>query len=565
MQIKGISITNYRSIKKANYIPIENKCVIIGPNNEGKSNILQGIVLSLTKITGSQRKKQRIYSRRLRYFEGYQGYDWDRDFPLDLQEIEKNGKTIFKVRILLDEEEENDLSEILNSPKTNELEFILSFSKDKESIEVNPVDKKIKYTKNEKMDEILNFFHERLIFHYIPAIRPTEYSVYIIEELLEERLEILKNDKAYQDLLQKILEYQKPVLEELGHQLTDSIKSFIPEVKNVEISNDDEINRILSHSLSVLVDDNVKTDIEHKGDGIKSLLAISLVNHSVHQQAEKKSILLALEEPESHLHPGAIHRLNQIITSISKTQQVIITTHSPLLVDRTNVEHNIIVNKQAANQALKVIDIRDTIGVHISDNLTNTSWVLLVEGKSDEKILRKWLSEDTDVKNLLDNNYLSIESLGGGSNFSYKINLFNSMLCSIVFFLDNDQCGISSFEDAKQKSLVTDVDGTFAIVQGYKESEIEDMIEVEVYSDIIYRRYGVQLAAPKFKNSKKKWSNKVCELFKSSGKLWNDKIEDEIKEIVADALVAYKGNGIKMNCLGPVQNLIDTIKSKIKI
>ena len=53
MQIKGISITNYRSIKKANYIPIENKCVIIGPNNEGKSNILQGIVLSLTKITGS--------------------------------------------------------------------------------------------------------------------------------------------------------------------------------------------------------------------------------------------------------------------------------------------------------------------------------------------------------------------------------------------------------------------------------------------------------------------------------------------------------------------------------
>ena len=294
-------------------------------------------------------------------------------------------------------------------------------------------------------------------------------------------------------------------------------------------------------------------------------MAISLVNHSVHQQAEKKSVLLALEEPESHLHPGAIHRLNTIITSISKTQQVIITTHSPLLVDRSNLEHNIIVNKQTANKASKITDIRDTIGVHISDNLTNTSWVLLVEGKSDEKILKKWLSEDKDIKKLLDNNYLSIESLGGGTNLSYKISLFNSMLCSVVFFLDYDKCGISSFEDAKQKSLISETDGTFAIVQGYKESEIEDMIEVEVYSDIIFRKYGIVLAAPKFKNSKKKWSNKVCELFNSSGKLWNDRIEEDIKELVADAVVSYKDNGIKKNCLGPIQTLIETIKTKFNI
>lgn len=502
MQLKGISITNYRSIKSANYIPIENKCVIIGPNNEGKSNILQGIVLSLTKIAGSQRRKIRYYVRRFRYYDGYQNYEWERDFPLDLQENEPNGKTVFKVSFSLNEEEASALSKEFTSIQTKEIEFILRFTKEKEIMEVT-IDKR-KYTKDEDLEIFLNFFHQRLIFHYIPAIRPTEYSVRIIEELLEERLQILNEEEQYQEALRKIVEYQKPVLKELGEQLTESIKSFIPEVKSVEISNEEEINRVISRSLSVLVDDNVKTDIEHKGDGIKSLLAISLVNHSVHQQADKKSVLLALEEPESHLHPGAIHRLNSIITSISKTQQVIITTHSPLLVDRSNLEHNIIVNKQTANKAAKITDIRDTIGVHISDNLTNTSWVLLVEGKSDEKILKKWLSEDKDIKKLLDNNYLSIESLGGGTNLSYKISLFNSMLCSVVFFLDNDKCGISAFEDAKQKSLVSETDGTFAIVQGYKESEIEDMIEVEVYSDIIFHKYGVVLASPKFKNSKKK-------------------------------------------------------------
>ena len=87
-----------------------------------------------------------------------------------------------------------------------------------------------------------------------------------IEELLEERLQILNEEKQYQEALRKIVEYQKPVLEELGKQLTESIKSFIPEVKSVEISNEEEINRVISRSLSVLVDDNVKTDIEHKGD-----------------------------------------------------------------------------------------------------------------------------------------------------------------------------------------------------------------------------------------------------------------------------------------------------------
>ena len=157
MLLKGISITNYRSIKSANYIPIENKCVIIGPNNEGKSNILQGIVLVLTKIAGNQHKRLRFYPRRLRYFDGYQGYDWERDFPLDLQITEPNGKTVFKVYITLDDEEASELAKLLKSQETKEIEFILKFSKDTEYMEANPVDKKIKYTKNENFEILLNF------------------------------------------------------------------------------------------------------------------------------------------------------------------------------------------------------------------------------------------------------------------------------------------------------------------------------------------------------------------------------------------------------------------------
>ena len=87
------------------------------------------------------------------------------------------------------------------------------------------------------------------------------------------------------------------------------------------------------------------------------------------------------------------------------------------------------------------------------------------------------------MKHLLDNSIIIIDSLSGGSNFSYKISLFNSMLCNVVFFLDDDECGRKSFEEAKRKSLVNATDGVFSIVPGRKESEIEDMIVPEVYTE----------------------------------------------------------------------------------
>ena len=44
MKIKSFTITNYRSIKKAYNIPLnEDMTILIGKNNEGKSNILRAL------------------------------------------------------------------------------------------------------------------------------------------------------------------------------------------------------------------------------------------------------------------------------------------------------------------------------------------------------------------------------------------------------------------------------------------------------------------------------------------------------------------------------------------
>ncbi|GEM_PF-2918221 len=51
MDIVSFSVTNYRSLTKAYKLPIRRSTVLIGPNNEGKSNILRALVTILEMLS----------------------------------------------------------------------------------------------------------------------------------------------------------------------------------------------------------------------------------------------------------------------------------------------------------------------------------------------------------------------------------------------------------------------------------------------------------------------------------------------------------------------------------
>ena len=50
MKLASVSIKDFRSITDAYKIPIGDLVVLVGPNNEGKSNILKAVVLALALI-----------------------------------------------------------------------------------------------------------------------------------------------------------------------------------------------------------------------------------------------------------------------------------------------------------------------------------------------------------------------------------------------------------------------------------------------------------------------------------------------------------------------------------
>ena len=92
MRLSNISIQNYRSITSAKEIPLEDYCIILGKNNEGKTNVLRAINLGMvTLLRGSQGGKvsPRI---RIRNF-----YDFERDYPVSL----KNNGKLYPTKLVL--------------------------------------------------------------------------------------------------------------------------------------------------------------------------------------------------------------------------------------------------------------------------------------------------------------------------------------------------------------------------------------------------------------------------------------------------------------------------------
>src|SRR5690606_20243614 len=111
------------------------------------------------------------------------------------------------------------------------------------------------------------------------------------------------------------------------------------------------------------------------------------------------SLILAIEEPESHLHPRAIHRLREVLRSISVDNQVILTTHCPVLINRSRIGENVIVRSGSASPATSIGEIRSALGVEASDNLKSARLILLVEGSNDIPLVRTWLCEsDAEIE-----------------------------------------------------------------------------------------------------------------------------------------------------------------------
>lgn len=533
MKLTKISIQNYRSITSVKSIPIENYCIILGKNNEGKTNVLNAINLAMVTLKS---KAMDIYDSKQLYkeYRKYK-YSYDRDYPITLKQSKGSSPTKLTLKFQFSEDEIRNFVSRIGLGTNGNLSIEIVFDKDNNS-KINVLEKRgrgaVSY--KEKIKDIVSFLVENIVFQYIPAIRTEEDSLDILNELVNQEFEFLAEDEEYNKAINTVHSKQVDLMNELSSKVSQMIKVFLPTIQETQIELD-ERNSWFRRNIDFYVNDGAKTHISYKGDGVKSLITLALLNSSKQTTGSR---IIAIEEPESHLHPEAIHQINNVIEQLSNTSQVIITTHNGSFVNRGNISSNIIIDKGIGKKANSIQEIRELLGIQLSDNLISSETVIIVEGSDDCLSLEAVFSKmSSNIKNAIKNKKLAFTDMGGATNLKYKCALYSSMMCKYFVIVDGDKCGISSYIEAKQKGLVQEKNAAILYAYGdKKESEFEDFLKKDFYEDIILADYGVNLNVREFRGCKYKWSDRLKRTFIAQSKLFGDQTEAEIKEKIASKI-----------------------------
>jgi putative ATP-dependent endonuclease of OLD family len=445
------------------------------------------------------------------------------------------------------------------------LPISFAFGQEKEKVTI-PKQGPGQKTLNSKADKIAEFVAGKIEIQYIPAVRTAESAQAIVDQLVETELEKIESDPKYKKAIADIAALQEPILNSLSGNITATMKGFLPNIAQARIGIHEQARSLALRGISeIMLDDGAETPLEFKGDGVQSLAAIALMRHASELTHQGKDVVIALEEPESHLHPTAIRQLRTVLMELSTRYQVVVTTHNPIFTNRSDVHQNIIVSKSRAYPAKTVKDIRNVLGVRLDDNLSSAEVILIVEGEEDRVALNKILPEmDKDLGREMKSGRIAIDVLGGASNLSHRVRLHTEALCKVHVFLDADQAGRQAFEAARRDGILGTDAVNFTDVGGKTEAELEDLYAENVYKDIVKIETGFEMI-PRGPDSRTKWTDRLRNLLRRAGRPSDEATVLLIKLKVARAAAAAGVEAISKPKCGPIESLVNSIKMKLSV
>ena len=563
MKLVQFSLERFRSFIDKSTVNFSNNNVIIGPNNEGKTNVLKALAISWHFLMDFAKNKLPCYlsgkelifatmdSNLNDYYtnqareqpQPFSMYVWGLDYPVVLKkkkEDNQNKNSTFVLCFELTNEEKIKLEAQINTSLKNSIisvQIDMGQECTKLSIlQLEPISEQI-------IKDIVRSIVQKLSFFYIETVRTAKSASKMIDDLLNMELGKVYTSKEYRVVENHLSSFLDPTIRQLFNRVNDNLKLFIPSTHDNSFTFYHS-NRPLQ-DLQVFIDDGSVTPITQKGAGVQSLVAISLAQLISLSQVHDDNLLLAIEEPEAHLHPKAIHEIKKVLSDIAKYNQLIITTHSPVLVNTSNVESNIIVTNNNAHQALSLKEVRETLGVLASDNLLFADNTILVEGLSDQLILETILpSLSGKIALALREGTLVIFNCHGTSKISAFISIVKRFICRYYIVLDNDKAG----QDERKKLVNNNPDSSRIITSfattDMNESEIEDFIVSETYVDELIKLFGFGTRnswLSILSGSYKSWSDRLNEFAKRNGHPISDTEMIQAKTTVAKAVV---DNGI---------------------
>jgi putative ATP-dependent endonuclease of OLD family len=241
-------------------------------------------------------------------------------------------------------------------------------------------------------------------------IRANEINGYTKKSPITEMLAgilgtIIESDVNYQEFTQKFQQLFgsddsqiKVELDQLGERIKVYLQKQFPDGTSVEFNIENPVFEDLLKNFSTRIDDGVVTSIEEKGDGMQRALMLSIIQAYADYRRENnisRMFIFLIDEAELHLHPRAQRALkNALHDIVTNGEQVLINTHSSVLISDTDDTRIFQVAKQNCITAITLLEdkdkpyvIYDLLGGSPSDILLPKNF-LIVEGASECKFLQ---------------------------------------------------------------------------------------------------------------------------------------------------------------------------------
>lgn len=317
-KIAKITIDKYRSINHLELkFPPNTPVVLIGENNVGKSNILKAIDLILGEFWPGnyEPEENEFYNRDPnnpikievefsenlgRFKKIFWKYNRNNKEPCEFKGVIQNGKEEW----LRNEDRENLVCIYISADRR--LSYQLSYR-----------------SKSTFLSKLMHRFHKSL------------------QNNKEVRSELENEFKGIKDTFNKIKEFK-----EFCKRLKEDFSNFVEGMTHKLEIDFEAYNPVnFFHALRVQAQENgTPRTIEELGTGEEQILALAFAH--AYAKAFHKGVLLAIEEPESNLHPLAQEYLARKIEEMTKDgMQIVITTHNPAFINIRNLEGICIVRK----------------------------------------------------------------------------------------------------------------------------------------------------------------------------------------------------------------------------
>jgi predicted ATP-dependent endonuclease of OLD family len=532
MRLERIQIQNFRSIVDPIDIDFHSNYVaIVGPNNVGKSNIIKALELFLRDTVDNL------------------PFDAARDLPLSLYEINR-GQTIITGTISIDPSrdsflagklrqlaeadnqeprEDNTVRIQMNYYRTNSKRYYVFFKQGYASSHtyigqgIKSLNKGI--TGEDDVKAFVNLVRSWFGFFHLPAIRDVDQIAkeWIIPEIKRVIFQswavgrtrgVLVRQRR-QDFERMRTELQQ-MIDESATQITEWLRTAFPEVIKFDFEMPyDELEAFLG-TLGINITDHVNTEISQKGSGVQNTLLMYLLyfvatKYRSQNQFARRYFIWAIEEPESFLHSGKQRDIVQELQEYSKVAQIVVTTHSPLMLNTADIKSNVLLKyREKADGSLTTCiseDVnhrdlwkpyRDALGLSLADNLFFGQYNIVVEGHTDKYLIEEVnrIMQEHGERHSLDMATTKIISADSASEIKKFLVLFRGIAQRghIVGLYDNDGEG----RDKARRLGAYFIEGRdYMLLEKVNDmnTEILDLAHSSVLQDIVqhYSERNIQL------------------------------------------------------------------------